>query len=496
MRRAAQRAGVASARRRASDAFHSEPGQETHGIGHPKTESAPNAEIGNGAKPAAPEASGWRESRNVDKESLPKGYRRNFWCLAIDFCFFGAAMALVGPSTVIPSFLSALGASTALIGFLASLQRAGWMLPQLVAARYLANKPYKKPYIIIPGGISRLLMLVLAGTTWAIGIRSRNLTIGVTIVVFAIFWIGDGLGSVAWFDFLSKSIPPNRRGRLTSVGQILGGIFAFAAGFLVEWILGNRGPIFPNNYALLFLLGFVMLAFSLLAIVFGVEAPDVTQPKVPSWGEYLPQLGQVLKRDRPFRRYLITRQIFGLSGLAVPFYMTYALEGLGLPAQVAGRYTSIGVVGAISAAAFFGWANERYGTRRAAQVSIVVTAIVPALAMLIPRVVVNPVGLAWAYGLVFLAMQASMSCFMPAWTAFVLEWAPDQERPLYVGLTNTLNGVTALFSTLGGLILAWTGGNYDVLFIITALGTLAALPLAISLPEPRDVERVSVLTSG
>ena len=440
------------------------------------------------------EASEWRGKRNGDQQELPAGYKRNFWCLAMDFCFFGTAMALVGPSTVIPGFLSAMGASTALIGLLSSLQRAGWMLPQLVAARYLADKPLKKSYILVPGGISRSLMLVLAGMTWAIGIRSPNLTVTLTIVIFSVFWVADGLASLAWFDFLSKAIPPFRRGRLTSVGQTLGGVCSFAAGFLVEWMLGSGGPAFPGNYAWLFFLGFVMLALSFAAIAFGVESPGVTDARVLSWREYLPQLWRVVQRDRPFRRYLITRQIFGLSGLAIPFYITYALEGLGLPAQVAGRYTSIGVIGGIAAAAFFGWTNERYGTRLAAQVSIVITALVPGLALVIPQLVTDPIWLAWSYGLVFLAMQASMSCFLPAWTAFILEWAPDQERPLYMGLTNTLNGITALFSTLGGLILAWTGGNYSILFIITAVGTLAALPLAMGLPEPRDVERVSVLS--
>jgi MFS family permease len=454
---------------------------------------AKRAEIAEVAPELLADQTGSRKHQTASEDTSSAHYRRNFWCLALDFCFFGTAMAFIGPSTVIPGFLSELGASSALIGLLSSLQRAGWMLPQLVAARYLANKPYKRPYILIPGAISRSLILVLAIMTWAVGLRSSRLTIGFTIAIFAVFWVADGLGSLAWFDFLSKVIPPNRRGRLTSAGQILGGIGGFAVGFLVERILSSSGPVFPGNYALLFLLGFGMLALSLSAIVFGVEGPSSTKAKVPSWREYLPDLWHVLQRDRPFRRYLITRQVFGLSGLAIPFYMTYALEGLGLPAQVAGRYTSVGVIGGITAAAFFGWTNERYGTRRASQISILVTAVVPGLALLIPRMVADPVWLAWAYGLVFLAMQASMSCFMPAWTAFILEWAPEQERPLYVGLTNTLNGFTALFSTLGGLILAWTGGNYSILFLITALGTLAALPLALGLPEPRDVEQASVL---
>jgi MFS family permease len=232
---------------------------------------------------------------------------------------------------------------------------------------------------------------------------------------------------------------------------------------------------------------------SLAAISLTVEDKSRTATKVPSWKEYLPQLGHVLKQDHAFRRYLIARQVFGLSGLAGPFYITYALSQLNLPDQVAGRYTSVGVVGSILAAVLFGWLNERYGTRTASQVSVPITVAVPVLALLIPRWVTDPTWLAWAYGLVFLMNQASVACYLPAWTSYVLEWATDADRPLYVGLTNTINGITAIFATIGGLILQWTHGNYQLLFLITAIGTLIALPLSFNFPEPRKTERTSVL---
>lgn len=437
-----------------------------------------------------------------DRSTKPRGaastprwmsYRRNFWCLALDFGFFGLGMSFLGPTTVLPGFLTALGASSAVIGFVSTLQRAGWLLPQLLAARYLADKPYKKPYILVPASISRSMILLLAVFVLVTGARNATLTITLAIFALAIFWISDGLGSMAWFDFLSKSIPVNRRGRLTSIGQILSGVLSFVAGLAVEWVLGDKGPGYPVNYASLFLAAFGMLGLSLTALTLGVEGKSPTVDRVPTWREYLPQLGRILRHDRAFGRYLLTRQVFGLAGLAAPFYITYALDELHLPDHVAGRFTSVGVIGVVIAAGLFGWLNERYGTRLASLVSIPLTAAIPVLALLIPRWIHDPVWLAWGYSAVFLVSQASNSCYLPAWTSYVLEWASDTERPLYVGLTNTLNGITALFATLGGLILQWTDNNYPLLFTITAIGTLIALPLSISLPEPRRTKRESVL---
>jgi MFS family permease len=261
---------------------------------------------------------------------------------------------------------------------------------------------------------------------------------------------------------------------------------SFLAGFVVEWMLSDSGPDFPRNYALLFLLGFAMLAGSFAAISLAVEETCVAADRNPSWREYIPQLWSVFKRDRVFRRFILARQLSGMGSLSIPFYMPYAIERLGLSAQVAGRYTSIGVIGGILAAITFGWLNEHYGSKRVILVSLSLGVLIPCAALLVPLWFVDPAWLAWGYGLVFFCLSALMSSMMAGWMTYILEWAPETERPMYVGLTNTLNGITPLFATFGGLILQWTDNNYRLLFIVTAIGLALAWPLPLSLPEPRQ----------
>jgi MFS family permease len=421
----------------------------------------------------------------MSETALPKNYRRNFWSLVLDLGFFGLGMSFISQNTVIPSFLTTIGASSAFIGLVSSLQSASWLLPQLIAARSLSNKPYKKPHILWPAAIGRFLLLLMALAIWLTGAQPKWLIMLLTAGVVIGFWVGDGVASVAWLDLLSKAIPPRRRGRLTSTGQVFSGTLGFAAGAAVEWMLSDRGPAYPHSYALLFLLGFAMMALSFCSVCFLVEERGASTHTNPSWREYLPQLWTVLKEDRVFRRLIIARQLTGLGGLAIPFYMPYALEKLGLPAQVAGRYTSIGVLGSILAALAYGWVNERYGSKRVLQIGIAMGTVAPLAAWLVPRWITNPDWLAWGYGLVFLCLSGMMSSMMPGWMNYVLEWAPDANRPMYVGLTNTLNGVATLFATLGGLILQWTDNNYQMLFAITIAGLFLAWPLPFWLPEPR-----------
>jgi MFS family permease len=108
------------------------------------------------------------------------------------------------------------------------------------------------------------------------------------------------------------------------------------------------------------------------------------------------------------------------------------------------------------------------------------------MALLTPRIFSDPSILAWGYGLVFLTYNVAIASFMPSWIAYILELAPEAERPIYVGMTNTFNSVSALVSTVGGLILQWTHQNYVLLFTMAALGTLAALPVLQTLPKIRE----------
>lgn len=425
------------------------------------------------------------KERPLEPIKLPRHYRRNFWGFVFDYAFFGVAMSFISTSTVVPGFLIALGASSTFIGFISSLQGASWLLPQLFAARVLGDKPRKRPYILWPAALGRTLILLMAVLIWTTGAQPPALIQLAMVFVVIGFWSGDGLASVPWFDLLGTSIPPRRRGRLTSIGQILSGSMSFVVGLIVEWMLSARGPSFPNNYALLFLCGSSMLALSFVAVSLIVEEPGVPDERNPSWREYIPQLVRVLKQDHVFRRFILARQLSALGGLAIPFYMPYALQQLGLPAQVAGRYTSIGVLGSILSAIAFGWLNERYGSKRVILLSLALGLLVPILALGIPVLLPNPVWLAWAFGLVFFCLSGVMGGMLPGWMTYVLEWAPERDRPTYVGLTNTLNGVTTLFATLGGLILQWTDNNYRLLLVITFLGLLVSSPLALTLPEPR-----------
>jgi len=252
-------------------------------------------------------------------------YRLNFICFVLDYVFFGVGMAFVSQTTVLPSFVSQLTDSAPLIGLASTIQTGAWLLPQLIAASYLADKDRKKPYILLPAAVGRPVFWLLAGILFLPGDRPPTLILGLFFVSLAIFMGTDALASVAWFDVLSKAIPPTRRGRLIGAGQVLSGLLTVGAGAVVNALLGPQGPPFPHNYALLFFLAGLSFVVSWLAISFLREPVKPTQAKRLPWNAFLPKLLTVLRENRVFSLLTALRLLTGLSGMAVPLlrYLRY-----------------------------------------------------------------------------------------------------------------------------------------------------------------------------
>lgn len=415
-------------------------------------------------------------------------YRRNFICFVLDYVFFGVGMAFISQTTVLPSFISQLTDSAPLIGLASTIQTGAWFLPQLVAASYLADKDRKKPYMLLPAIIGRPVFWLLAVVLFLAGDRTPALILGLFFVGLAVFMGTDALTAVAWFDILSKTIPPTRRGRLIGTGQVFSGLLTVGAGAVVNAVLGPQGPAFPHNYALLFFLAGLSLLASWLAMSLLREPVGPTQGQRLPWNAFLPRLWTVLRENRTFSLVTVVRLLAGLSGMAMPFYVVSATEELHFGAEVIGLFLSAQVVGGILAGFVWGYLNERSGSKIVIQGSTILGLASPLLALLIgPVRHLAGASTIYVYSLIFLAIGALNSSYMPGFMNFVLELAPPEERATYIALTNTLCGLLLVVPFLGGWLLQAT--SYPVLFAVTAGGVAFALVLTFRLEEPRQTGR-------
>jgi MFS family permease len=411
-------------------------------------------------------------------------YRRNFVCMAADWVCFVTGTAFVSYSSVIPTFINQMTDFAPMIGLAATLPNGVWLLPQLVAANYVEGRQRKKPWVIAMALVGRPMYFAVALSAFVAGKNHPWILLTVFLVVETAFSTLDGLGNVAWSDVLGKVIPSQRRGRFYVAAQGLSGLLSLGAGVVVAHVLGSGGPPFPENYGLLFGLCSLFLLLSLASFVLVKEPVQEARREREPWRVYLPRLADLFRQDQQFRLISLARILAALAGLATPFYVIHATTVLGLGIQTVGLFVAAQMVGGVVASLAMGYLNERSGSRIVSQLTILLGMASPLLALAAHYFAAPQVIEAYGYALVFFFIGATYSGYMQGFTNFVLDIAPQGERPAYVGLFNTLGGTVVFVAPfLGGWLLQLT--SYPVLFWTATVGSAAGLALSTRLREPR-----------
>jgi MFS family permease len=415
--------------------------------------------------------------------------RRNFLALFGDFTFFGAGSSFASQATVLPTFIATLTSSAPVIGLSSTVANGAWLLPQLFAANAIAGAPRRKPAVLWPALFSRLVALALGPLVLALS-RNPRAALWAFFLLYGFFWLLDGVASIAWLDLLGKVLSARTRARLIGISQAAQGVAGIGASVLVGIVLSSRALPSPRGYALLFLLGGVCYALSYLSFSFLREQPDEHVGRPLPWPVYFRSLAQIVAADRDFRRALVVCLLFGVTGCATPFYVIHGLEKLHFPEFSVGIFTAAQVVGGILSALVMGRIGEIRGTRSVMRLWGVVCVCTPILAWGLPSLA-SPLGsaaLLYGYGLVFVLVGAQGNSVMAGFINYVLEFAPDSRRTIYVGCANTLASLSIFAPLLGGWLLS-AGAAWSALFSIAAAGPVVGLAFSLRVVEPRRQPR-------
>lgn len=401
-------------------------------------------------------------------------YRRNFPFFLADTILFNLAMGIIGATTVIPDFVRQLTGSEIVIGLSGSMFTVGYMLPQLLVARYIVRYARKKWWFVGPNIPVRLVMLVFAGITVWLGEGRPGAILAAFFVFYGIAALGDGLVGVPWADLAGTSLDNRWRARVFGFGDAVTAVGLLAIAPLIGMVLSDAGPAFPNNYALLFGLSGIVFAVSIVPGLFFHELPSGhTVEELPSVADFVSHLGEVLRRDGPYRAFIVLRLLTALFTMALPFYIGFATVDLGLSSAVAVPVLlAMQTVGGLGGALIYAYVGGRDNTLYI-RLALVCAALLPASALLAGAV--GPVPL---YAGFLLSGLASHAMLFASYTNWVVDYADAIHRPVYVGLSNTAAAVfTLLAPFLAGTIAQELG--YRSLFAVALAMALAALFVAL-----------------
>lgn len=418
-----------------------------------------------------------------------QGYevRRSFVLGVFNGAAFRLAEALIDPPLVLTWFVSQLTDSNLLAGLVAPLGNAGWFLPQIFVSAYIQRMRRKMPSYVLSAVIRAIGWLALAATVWVVD--DPRLLLVAFFVLYATARLAGGLGGLTFFDVVAKAIPAQRRGSFFAWRQLLGGLLGLGGGWVVKMILNHPALPFPRGHALLFALYWILIVPALAAFTFIREPPGAIVDEPVKLGEQLRRAGRALRGNRVYRRHLSARVALILAGIALPFYGIYAKDALGAPDGMVGVYVATRVGAQLLFNLSWGRLSDRLGNRQVMRLLSLGSGLTALLALILVGLValLKPRGVWLPYLALplFFLDGAVRPAQILAGSNFLLELVPEVERPLYLGLSNTLLGVVVLLSGLGGLVVDWFG--FACLFALSLALYLLGYVFAAGLPEPREM---------
>ena len=397
-------------------------------------------------------------------------YRRNFTYFLIDSILFTVGMGILGATTVIPDFVRRLTDSEILIGLAGNIFTIGYTLPQLFIARHIVRYARKKWWFVGPNIPMRFVMLIFAAIIVWLGPARSGLILLAFFLCYTLFAFGDGLVGVPWTDLVGSSLDNRWRARMFGLSAAISGVIMLLIAPLIGNILGDNGLGFPNNYAILFGIAGVTFAASILPGLFINELPGgKAVEKRPTMAEFLPQLGELLRDDMPFRAYIVARMFTNLFMMAAPFYIGFATVDLGLSSEVVVPVLlAMQTAGSVIGALIYSWLGARNNALYI-HVSLASSALLPICALLAGSV--GP----WLLYVGFLVsgLAAGANLFM-VFLNWLVGYAEPDKLPVYAGLSNTVTAVASFVTPFiaGPIAQNW---GYRPLFVLSLVMAFCAL---------------------
>jgi MFS family permease len=400
----------------------------------------------------------------------------NFTIGMLDGAFFGLAIGFASFIAIIPLFVSHLTDSALLIGLVPAIHSVGWQFPQLLTAGWVARLRRYKPVVMWMTIHERLPFLGLAVVAWFLPQLGPRAALALTFLMLIWQGFGGGFTANAWTNMISKIVPDQLHGTFfgsqAAAFSAMAGVSAVVAGLMLEKLES------PLDFTACFLAASVAMAISYLVIAFTREpqGPPKETPAHPAafWGSSL----EILKRDANFRTFLGVRILSQFAGMAFAFYIVYAVRAFGMNEALVGAFTGFLLVSQVVLSPLMGRLSDRWSHRGI----MILGALAATLSALLAWAADAP---AWFYA-IFLMEAVAMIAIWTIPIALTVSFASrEEERPLYIGMSNTLCAPATILAPIFGGWLADASGFRATFLVSAACGVLMAGVLFFLVKDPR-----------
>lgn len=403
---------------------------------------------------------------------------------------FMFGIAFINPLTVLPVFIKCFTTSDFIVGIAGSLWRMGWLLPQLLVAGYVEKIPYKRNIYLRINSIRLLLTWLTIPLVATFAITQPTFLLVCFLLLFAFATFLGGIAGLPFNDMVAKTIPVEYLGSFFATRMFFGaGIMSIIAGFIVKYILSEEVMFpFPNNFVVIFTFAALFMTLGIASYSFVREPPSKISSTQRTFFGLIKEIPLILKRDVNYRRLIIVQLLSSGISFSLPFYIIIAQENFGSTVSTAGTFITAQTLGVLFFNLLWKFTSNHYGDRQVIFIALILQAIIPIYALIISKgfgfwlLQSQPWVVTAAFSPIFILIGGTMSGLWVGYSSYILSISPEDRRPTYVGTSNTILGIAAIFPALGGYI-ADRAGLHSVI-VLSVLTVCVAIPYSRKLKAP------------
>ena len=400
----------------------------------------------------------------------------NFMRIIISQFLTNLGDAIINPKVTLPWILQSLGAPAFLLGWLVPIRESGSLIPQLAIASWIRKMPLRK-WAWVTGSILQALCVLAIGL---VAMTLEGAVAGWAVIgLLAGFSLSRGLSSVASKDVLGKTIPKKQRGQVSGWSSSAAGFvtIAMAAALFLSWYLNADSGNAFYGWALIAGAAIWLLAAGVFAQV--KEFPGETSGGKNGLSEAFKQLA-LLKTDKDFRNFVITRSLFLCTALSAPYYIVLAHDALGSDIWVLALFMfASGLAGLVSAPVWGRFSDQ--SSRRVMMMASMGAAVIGTLLFLISEYLPQLMSTFWLMPLLYFLLTICHQGVRVGRKTYLVDMAEGDKRTSYVSVSNTMIGIILLaLSAVGSLTSVM---SIETLILAFSVMAVVGVLMAARLPE-------------
>ncbi|MBW3623417.1 MAG: MFS transporter [Armatimonadetes bacterium] len=400
--------------------------------------------------------------------------RFNLAAFFIDAMGWWLGMSFFSAQTLLPYFVKAFGGGDILVGLIPAVFSLGYLFPQLFVAPLTERRQIQRRVVLRIAWFERIAMGLLAPLTFFLAGTAPGLLLAGFFLCIGANAVAMGTNMPGYSTLLTKTIPVDVRGRYWGISGAVAALIAMGGAELAAWLLKGYGT--RVGFTLCFLIGFVVLAVTVVPLGWIREPKALDSPHHPNFRAYLSETKGILRRHPGYLRLIVADWLFAFAGTAAAFYTVYAMSRFGAGPLAVGRFTMTLLAAGVIGGFVWGAVSDRFGNRRTLQFSAAFMLAAPLLALFAPSLLL--------FYAVFFLSGIAFSAFELGMFNITLEFAGETKVATFQGVRAlAVAPARGLFPLLGGMLAKSVG--YGWVFALSAAAAVAAILMLLAVPDPR-----------